>query len=232
MQESCIVIADIDYNIASPLIHLHLQIGITQNVIWWLPGWNGNLFWLKAQPFQIPKFSKLKWFLTLSPNQDMHFIGKIKLEAHTNCTSIYFSHKKSPNRNLFFKKIFKMFVAYGKVPWAWKVEGSQQKGFCFALRCCVKDWCAKVICQRFAKTRTRMIEKGPQGCFNGVLSIYRWLWHLLNDESRGMKSALITPSLQSLVPESCTVLQSFSGSKGTHFHIKRGASRLFFFEFL
>ena len=41
------------------------------------------------------------------------------------------------------------------------------------LECCVKDWCAKVICQRFAKTRTRMIEKGPQGCFNGVLSIYR-----------------------------------------------------------
>ena len=118
------------------LIH-HLQIGITQNVIWWLPGWNGNLFWLKAQPSQTPKFSKFKWFLTLSPNQDMHFIGKIKAEAHTNCTSIYFSHKKSPNRNLFFKKIFKLFVAYGKVPWAWKVEGGAAKGFlfCFALLC-------------------------------------------------------------------------------------------------
>ena len=229
MQESCIVIADIDYNIASPLIHLHLQIGITQNVIWWLPGWNGNLFWLKAQPFQIPKFFKIKVIFDTKSQSGYAFYRENQSWGPHYTT---FS-QKSTNRNLFFKKIFKLFVAYGKVPWAWKVEGSQQKGFCFALRCCVKDWCAKVICQRFAKTRTRMIEKGPQGCFNGVLSIYRWLWHLLNDESRGMKSALITPSrLQSLVPESCTVLQSFSGSKGTHFHIKRGASRLFFFEFL
>lgn len=60
------------------LIH-HLQIGITQNVIWWLPGWNRNLLFFLNPLLPKPKFSKLKWFLTLRPNQDMHFKGKILL---------------------------------------------------------------------------------------------------------------------------------------------------------
>ena len=44
----------------------------------------------------------------------MHFIGKIKVEAHTTLHS----HKNALIEIHFLKKIFKLFVAYGKVPWA------------------------------------------------------------------------------------------------------------------